>query len=260
MRAGLDRRGIVATTAMHGANAPVEKTDWSPLAGKAVLIWPDRDKPGWEYATQAAQAILSAGAKSCHILYPPEDSARGLGCGRRHRRGLRCRHLPHPRPAHADARPADDAEPVVSSDESVWGTEDALALAFTRRYHRDWRYVAAWGAGWCGTATLAHRGHAGRHRPDPQRLPPAAVRADNPKVAAKLASASTVGGVERLARADRRHAATTDEWDADPWLLNTPGGVVDLKTGRKRPHDRADRMTKITTATPSGDCPTGGSS
>src|SRR5690606_20726488 len=82
-----------------------------------------------------------------------------------------------------------------------------------------------------------------------------AVRADNPKVAAKLASASTVGGVERLARADRRHAATTDEWDADPWLLNTPGGVVDLKTGRKRANDRADRMTKITTATPGGDCP-----
>src|SRR5690606_8175704 len=25
--------GIVATTAMHGANAPVEKTDWSPLSG-----------------------------------------------------------------------------------------------------------------------------------------------------------------------------------------------------------------------------------
>jgi len=60
----------------------------------------------------------------------------------------------------------------------------------------------------------------------------------------------------RIARADRRHAATTDEWDADPWLLNTPGGVVDLKTGRMRPHERADRMTKITTATPSGDCPT----
>jgi putative DNA primase/helicase len=83
----------------------------------------------------------------------------------------------------------------------------------------------------------------------------AAVRADTPKVAAKLASASTVGGVERLARADRRHAATTDEWDADPWLLNTPGGVVDLKSGRKRANDRADRMTKITTATPGGDCP-----
>ena len=69
--------GIVATTAMHGANAPVEKTDWSPLAGKAVLVWPDRDKPGWEYATVAAQAILSAGAKTCHIMYPPEEAGDG---------------------------------------------------------------------------------------------------------------------------------------------------------------------------------------
>ncbi len=151
---------------------------------------------------------------------------------------------------------ADADEPVVGSDESVWGTEDALALAFTRRYHRDWRYVAAWGRWlvWDGqrwrtentlAATDLIRGVCRQM----------AVRADNPKVAAKLASASTVGGVERLARADRRHAATTDEWDADPWLLNTPGGVVDLKTGRKRPNERADRMTKITTATPAGDCP-----
>jgi putative DNA primase/helicase len=65
-----------------------------------------------------------------------------------------------------------------------------------------------------------------------------------------------MGGVERLARADRRHAATTEEWDADPWLLNTPGGVVDLVTGAIRAHRREDRMTKIATATPRGACPT----
>jgi len=125
-----------------------------------------------------------------------------------------------------------------------------------RRYHRDWRYCAAWGRWlvwdgqrWRADDTLAATDlirSVCRH---------AAVRAENQKVAAKLASSSTVGGVERLARADRRHAATTEEWDADPWLLNTPGGVVDLKTGRQRPHDRADRMTKITTATPRGECP-----
>jgi putative DNA primase/helicase len=249
--------GIVATTAMHGANAPVEKTDWSPLAGKSVLIWPDRDKPGWEYATQAAQAILSAGAKSCFILYPPEEAAEGWDAADAIAEGFDvAAFLAHgPRLQMHDV--ADEAEPVVSSDESVWGTEDALALAFTRRYHRDWRYVAAWGRWlvWDGqrwrtedtlAATDLIRGVC-RH---------AAMRAENPKVAAKLASSSTVSGVERLARADRRHAATTDEWDADAWLLNTPGGVVDLKTGRTRPHERADRMTKITTATPGGDCPT----
>jgi putative DNA primase/helicase len=84
----------------------------------------------------------------------------------------------------------------------------------------------------------------------------ASLRSDNPRVAAKLAGASTIGGVERLARADRRHAGNTEEWDADIWLLNTPGGVIDLRTGRIRPHSREDRMTKITTATAKGDCPT----
>ncbi|TMS59842.1 hypothetical protein MW7_000385 [Imbroritus primus] len=249
--------GVVATTAMHGANAPVDKTDWSPLAGKSVLIWPDRDKPGWDYAAQAAQAVLTAGAKSCHILYPPEEAAEGWDAADAIAEGFDVSSfLTHgPRLQMHDV--ADAAEPVVSSDESVWGTEDALALAFTRRYHRDWRYVAGWGR-W-----LVWDGHRWRTEDTLAATDlirsvcrQTAVRADNPKVAAKLASSGTVSGVERLARADRRHAATTVEWDADPWLLNTPGGVVDLRTGRKRSHERADRMTKITTATPGGDCPT----
>ena len=248
--------GIVATTAMHGANAPVDKTDWSPLSGKAVLIWPDRDKPGWNYAAQAAQAILSAGAKSCHVLYPPEEAAEGWDAADAIAEGFDvATFLTHgPRLQMHDV--ADEVDPVVSSDESVWGTEDALALSFTRRYHRDWRYVAGWGK-WLVWDGQRWRTEDTLAATDLIRsvCRQTAVRADNPKVAAKLASASTVGGVERLARADRRHAATTDEWDADPWLLNTPGGVVDLRTGRKRANDRADRMTKITTATPGGDSP-----
>lgn len=248
--------GVVATTAMHGANAPIEKTDWSPLSGKSVLIWPDRDKPGWDYAAQAAQAILSAGAKSCHVLYPPEEAAEGWDAADAIAEGFDvATFLSHgPRLQMHDV--TDDAEPTVSSDESVWGTEDALALAFTRRYHRDWRYVATWGRWlvwdghrWRNEDTLAATDlirSVCRH---------AAVRTDNHKIAAKLASSGTVSGVERLARTDRRHAATTEEWDADPWLLNTPGGVVDLKTGRTRANERADRMTKITTATPRGLCP-----
>jgi putative DNA primase/helicase len=248
--------GIVASTAMHGANAPVDKTDWSPLAAKAVLIWPDRDKPGWDYATQAAQAVLGAGASSCHVLYPPEDAAEGWDAADAVAEGFDvAAFLAHgPRLQMHDLN--DSAEPVIGSDESVWGTEDALALTFTRRYQRDWRYVAAWGRWlvwdgqrWRNEDTLAATDlirQVCRH---------AALQASNPKVAAKLATAGTVGGVERLARADRRHAATTGEWDADPWLLNTPGGVVDLRTGRQRPHERADRITKICTATPGGECP-----
>lgn len=36
-----------------------------------------------------------------------------------------------------------------------------------------------------------------------------------------------------------------DEFDADPWLLNVRNGVVDLRTGELRPHDRKLLMTKI---------------
>ena len=50
-----------------------------------------------------------------------------------------------------------------------------------------------------------------------------------------IASAKTVAAVVTLARADRRLAATADQWDADPWLINTPDGIVDLRTGRSRP-------------------------
>ena len=255
--------GIVATTAMHGANAPVDKTDWSPLSGKAVLIWPDRDKPGFGYAEAASQAVLMAGATSCAILLPPDakpegwDAADALGEGF-DVAGLIAtgpRITVQPLGDEPDL-PEYDGQADHDSEATVWGTEDALAVSFTRRYQRDWRYIAAWGKWlmwdgqrWRAEETLAATDlirHVCRH---------AAVRADSSKVAAKLAASSTVGGVERLARTDRRHAATTDEWDADIWLLNTPGGVVDLRTGRMRPHDRADRMTKIAAATPKGRSP-----
>ncbi len=255
--------GVVATTAMHGANAPTDKTDWSPLSGKSVLIWPDKDKPGWEYADRASQAILAAGAISCHILYPPKDQPEGWDAADALADGFDAVgflaqgprmqiHLPaggsQGEGSELDTSPGD-------SEQTVWGTEDALALAFTRRYHQDWRYVSGWGKWlvwdgqrWRTEDTLASTDlirHVCRH---------ASLKASNPKAATKLAGSSTISGVERLARSDRRHAATTDEWDADIWLLNATGGVVDLRTGRIRPHDRHDRMTKIATATPRGPC------
>lgn len=78
---------------------------------------------------------------------------------------------------------------------------------------------------------------------------------DKKQFARSVASAKTVTAVERMAKADRRHAATIDQWDADPWLLNTPDGVVDLKTGKIRPHRQADFITKMAAVGPSGDCP-----
>ena len=71
--AALIASGIAATTAMNGAKAPVDKTDWRPLAGKSVFIWPDRDAPGWDYAESAARACVAWRQRIRGHLVPPTD-------------------------------------------------------------------------------------------------------------------------------------------------------------------------------------------
>jgi putative DNA primase/helicase len=74
-------------------------------------------------------------------------------------------------------------------------------------------------------------------------------------LARSICSAKTIAAVERLARSDSRLAMTPDQFDRDPWLLNTPAGTVVLKTGLMREHRRKDYITKLTAAGPGGDCP-----
>lgn len=65
-------------------------------------------------------------------------------------------------------------------------------------------------------------------------------------------SATRIGRTLRLAQALMKRHALSD-FDADPWLLNTPGGMVDLRTGRMRPHDPAALCTAITHLAPAPD-------
>lgn len=76
--------------------------------------------------------------------------------------------------------------------------------------------------------------------------------ASEPRSAAAkaLAKAATASAVERFAQADRAFAVTADLWDREHWLLGTPGGTVNLRTGELRPARQSDMITKITAATP----------
>jgi putative DNA primase/helicase len=248
--------GVVATTAMNGAQAPVEKTDWSPLAGKSVTIWPDRDIPGWDYAEKVAQAVHKAGVTDCYILYPPEYKPEGW----------------------------DAADAVTDPDFDVWGflsvgqrlpvqrdieidpedlfnkadsnLEDGIAQAFASHYGQDWRYCAEWGKWlvWTGV----------RWNPDRvlyvQELVRMICRAAYERTTVeknrvRLSRHNTIASVEKILRMDGKLTSTSEEWDADLWALNTPGGVVDLRSGALMPHRRGMKMTKVATATPRGSSP-----
>ncbi|WP_341820842.1 AAA family ATPase [Wolbachia endosymbiont (group A) of Myopa testacea] len=73
----LINQGITATTKMFRANAPIDKTDWTPLKGKHVTIWPDNDNPGHQYAEKVAKKLLDLGVASLAILKIPQDKPKG---------------------------------------------------------------------------------------------------------------------------------------------------------------------------------------
>lgn len=149
------------------------------------------------------------------------------------------------------------AASVTPIDQPPEFSDDALALAFAERHEKGLRYVATWGKWleWTGThwrpETTLHAYDLARH------VCRVATRdAGREHEARKLASAATVAAVERMARADRRLAVRVEDFDADPWLLATPGGTVDLRTGELRDADRSDMITKVTAVGPGKDgCP-----
>jgi putative DNA primase/helicase len=147
-----------------------------------------------------------------------------------------------------------EVNPVISAISPQFA-DDTLALTFSKLHADNLRFTAAWGK-WSIWDSFRWR------RDDTMRVfdlarcvcRSASSTCRDEYLAIRVASAPTVAAVERLARADRRHAATVDQWDADPWSLNTPAGVVDLRTSVIRPAMREDYCTKITTVAPGGPC------
>lgn len=64
----------------------------------------------------------------------------------------------------------------------------------------------------------------------------------------KCETAAGVAGVLDLASALEPFAASVEDLDADPWLLNVANGTLDLRTMTLRDHDPSDRLTRVTRA------------
>jgi putative DNA primase/helicase len=154
------------------------------------------------------------------------------------------------------APPAPDAN--VSAAAVAGLTEDGIALAFAAAYrdkllhdHDAGRWLEWCGSHWreCRTPIAFH------YARELSRLAVAVLpERDRPKTPLRAAFAAAV---ERLAAADPVFARHSGDFDHDPWLLATPGGTVDLKTGTLRAADPADMLTRCTSVTPAAraECP-----
>ncbi len=125
-------------------------------------------------------------------------------------------------------------------------SEDALATRFAEEQKDTLRYVKAWGQWlvWDGT----------RWKPEDRQQVAALVQdfclaaateCPTPTEQKRIRSGRTREIVQREAGAKPLLAATVDQWDADLWLLATPDGTVDLRTGELRPARREDYCTKL---------------
>ncbi len=140
----------------------------------------------------------------------------------------------------------------------IWCSDDSLAVLLINELHPDWRYVKAWdqwlfwdGRCWVEDDKL---GVFTRARQVCRRVANGAEGSKGFQRA--IDSAKTIAAAERLARSDRRVATSAERtWDQDPFLLNTQGGIIDLRTGVLGPSDRDKLMMQLAGATPEGDCP-----
>lgn len=66
----------------------------------------------------------------------------------------------------------------------------------------------------------------------------------------KVCTHAFIAGAEAIARKAPSHEVRSDTWDADKMRLGTPGGTVDLYSGRLIPADPIDRITKLTSVAP----------
>lgn len=136
-------------------------------------------------------------------------------------------------------------------------TEDAAALEFAARHNGQILYChdhGSWFA-WSGN-------HWEIERTDlafdwVRRLVRELAAGGASRAKAVAGKTSFASGVERCCRSDRAFAVTSDVFDANPFLLGTPGGTVDLHTGSLRAPDPSDRITKVTANSPTGspNCP-----
>jgi putative DNA primase/helicase len=79
------------------------------------------------------------------------------------------------------------------------------------------------------------------------------ARSVNWEGASSLGSASFCGGVEKFAQASRVFAVVGDDFDRDNYLLNTPAGTLDLRTGELREPRPEDRIALCTSVAPNSE-------
>lgn len=264
--------GLLCTTSAHGAKSP-SKTDWSALRNRVVVVHPDNDAAGIEYAEAVAGFVHDAGALSVKIVPLPGLPVKGDMADFIANRpatapeSIRAKIealveesplwvlKPEPERAMAGAVPIEEAKagrPFACTD---LGNAERMVAYYGNQIRWD-------------TARKCWRVWDGRRWAVDSALRVNALAADTARNIRHEAAAAPTGGSRDMGSAlfawgvksesrDRLAAmlevlksrpgiaVAADALDADPMMLNVLNGTIDLRTGALRPHNRDDLITKL---------------
>ena len=129
----------------------------------------------------------------------------------------------------------------------------ALSKLFIREYGNEWRYTTAWNTWFVWDQCRWRQEKNGAHLKRAQQLLTIAANSQD----ARGLSPSMLRAVCSVQKTRTMMEATAwelnvpdDKWDSEPFILGTPGGIVDLRTGIMRGAIPNDAITKITAVTP----------
>jgi putative DNA primase/helicase len=215
------------------------ETTYSKFAAYAVL------EHGGNY-TAAAKALKAAGYGT-----PPPEQPRAITTAQ----PAPGASTPSTQPAK-DAHDADLCPPAVpappAGPATYSRTDDGNANRLVDLHGHELRYVAERGTWlrWDGARWRWDRlGIVHEHARALANALPTGTREDDAHRKWSL-SARGLAAMEKVARTDRRIVVSSADLDSRAWELNTPAGVVDLRTGTLRGPDPAALHTRSTTVAP----------
>ncbi len=240
--------GITATCSPGGANK-FRREHAQYFNGADLVILPDNDQPGRDHAELVAKSLrsLHGRAKSVRILPLPGLPDKGdvfdwLAVGGTVDELERlAREAPENPQICGFTQDAVDLSDI---------TEDGAAVAFTERHKDQLRYCHHAQHWFVWTGSYWRREESRLAFSWARQVAREIGQQADDKDRVKVSKAAFAAAVERFAQSDRAFAVTADTWDTDPWLLGTPDGAVDLRTGALREAKRDDLITKRTSVVP----------
>jgi putative DNA primase/helicase len=107
-------RGYVCVTSPGGSKAAAQ-ADWKPLTGRTIVVWPDNDDAGRQYAAAVAKHCTAAGATGVLIIEPPSGAPAGWDAADAVQSGFTEMQMQQ---LITSARPATSAKPVEADQDS----------------------------------------------------------------------------------------------------------------------------------------------